>query len=403
MADSFVVRKLRDIKHKGEDARSGKLLRKLESKPVNTILKVGFIVQMPEIWHTEKSVYELMCNDSRFEPWLIIVPALDISTMELDDNVGDYYVNECKNGNMIIARKDGKWCDIDLDSFDYVFYQRPYNYYLPEHLQNSQVIAHSRVCYIPYAIEDVKNAGLFEDDFFRNIYLGFHESDDIADLLNSRYPSRTRKRFYSIGNPTQEKAMSINKECGYSKVMWAPRWSTDPVIGGSHFPDYHKQLECFSWGDNKLIIRPHPLMWDNFIRKNLMTEDEKNGIIAGWKEKGITVDDNTSIFDTFNDTDILISDRSSIMSIFIMTGKPIIYCPFGSDFFELFDKTVSGCYTANDWNELESTLRMLLSGEDPLKEKRLGILNELNMKYNHSSEAIVEKIFEDSANNEKKR
>ena len=402
MADSFVVRKLRDIKHRRDSARSRKLLRRLESKPVNEILKVGFIVQMPELWGTEKSVYEKMCEDNRFEPWLIIVPPYDIATSEFGKETGDYYVNECRNGKMIMAYRDGRWSDIDLDSFDYIFYQRPYNYYLPEHLQNGQVISHTRVCYIPYAIEDVKGADLFEDDFFRNVYLGFHESEDIAELLNTRYPSETHRRFYSIGNPTQERAMGISKECNYSRVMWAPRWSTDPVIGGSHFLDYHKQLADFPWGENSLTVRPHPLMWDNFLRKNIITEEEKDSIIAGWKEHGISIDGNTSIFDTFNDTDILISDRSSVMSIFMMTGKPVIYCPFGSDFFELFDLTVSGCYEANDWNELESTLKMLLSGEDPLKEKRLGILNKLNMKYNHSTEAIVEKIFEDSAGMEKK-
>ena len=402
MPDSFVMRKLRDIKHRADDARSLKLLRKLGSKPVNGVLKVGFIVQMPEIWHTEKSVYELMCGDSRFEPWLIIVPELDITSMEIRNDAGDYYINECKNGKMIIARKNGQWCDIDLDSFDYIFYQRPYNYYLPEHLQTGHTVAQSRVCYIPYAIEDVKNAGLFEDDFFRNVYMGFHESDDIADLLNERYPPVTDKRFYSIGNPTQEKAMSINKNCGYTNVLWAPRWSTDPVIGGSHFLDYYKQLGAFPWGENKLTIRPHPLMWDNFIRKNIITPEEKEKIISDWTGQGIRIDDNTSIFDTFNDTDILISDRSSIMTIFMMTGKPVIYCPFGSDFYELFDLTVSGCYIAEDWNGLESTVKMLLSGEDPLKEKRLGILNKLNLKYNHSSEAIVEKIYADSAKYEKK-
>ena len=48
------------------------------------------------------------------------------------------------------------------------------------------------------------------------------------------------------------------------------------------------------------------------------------------------------------------------------------------------------------------TVRMLLSGEDPLREKRLGISNDLNLKYNHSSEAIVEYIYTDSAKYKKK-
>ena len=58
---------------------------------------------------------------------------------------------------------------------------------------------------------------------------------------------------------------------------------------------------------------------------------------------------------------------------------------------------ITGCYIANNWDELEETLKMLLSGTDPLKEQRLKVSNELNMKYNHSTEAIINYIYNDSA------
>ncbi|SDX59097.1 CDP-Glycerol:Poly(glycerophosphate) glycerophosphotransferase [Ruminococcaceae bacterium YAD3003] len=400
MADSFARKKLRQIRQKVDIKRARRCIRNMGSKPVNKVLKVGFIVQMPELWQTEEPVYKIMCNDARFEPWLIIVPEYDVITLDLKDNIGDYYIKQCGNGKYIVTCKDGIWSDIDLDSFDYIFYQRPYNTYLPRHLQSTQVIRHTRTCYVPYAtlyLKEAREAGLVEDDFFESIYLGFHEGDDVVDLLNNRYSTPDFKRFLSIGNPTLETSGTLDKTCNYSRVLWAPRWNTDPVIGGSHFLEYYKQLSDFPWGENTLTIRPHPLMWDNFIRKNIITEDEKNKIFACWKERGIVNDGNINYFDTLNDTDILISDISSIMTFFIMTGKPIIYCPFGSDFFELYDLVISGCYIANNWDELESTVKMLLSGEDPLKEKRLKVLNELNMKYNHSSEAIVNYIYTDSA------
>lgn len=396
MADSFVIKKLKELKHWACRIRSNRCIRKLESKPVGSIVKVGFIVQMPEVWHTEKSIYEKMCADERFEPWLIIVPALNIISGGFENDVDSFYLNECRNGKKIVAYQDGKWADIDMDSFDYVFYQRPYNSYLPAHLQSEQVVCHSRVCYIPYATKETRDTSTYEDDFFRNVYRGFFEYDDIALMLNKLYPSKKAPRYYSIGNTALEKALYINKECRYSRVLWAPRWSTDPVVGGSHFPDYYKQLSDFSWGNNELVVRPHPLMWDNFIKNGVVTAEEKERILAGWKESGIKIDGNTSIYDTYNDIDILISDRSSIIPMFFMTEKPVIYCPFGEDYVDMFDLVLSGCYWVNDWNELESTVSMLLRGEDPLKDKRLAILKDLKLKYNRSTEAIVEHIYTDS-------
>ncbi|MCQ2503306.1 MAG: hypothetical protein MJ084_06140 [Saccharofermentans sp.] len=396
MADSFVIRKLKDLKHSIFRVRSNHYIRKLESKPVGSVVKVGFIVQMPEIWHTEKSIYETMCADARFEPWFIIVPSYKFVTGGFEAEVDPFYLNECKNGKKIVTYQDGKWVDIDMDSFDYIFYQRPYEVYLPRHLRSEQVVCHSRVCYVPYATKEIKDPTTFEDDFFRDVYLGFHEYDDIALSLNKTYPSKTHTRYLSIGNTALEKAMKINKECRYSRVLWAPRWSTDPLIGGSHFLDYYKQFGEFSWGSNEFIIRPHPLMWDNFVKEGIVTVEEKEKILAEWNERGFKIDGNTSIYDTFNDIDILISDRSSIIPMFFMTGKPIIYCPFGDDLVDMFKLVISGSYCVNNWDELESTVNMLLRGEDPLKDKRLSILKELNLKYNRSTEAIVEHIYTDS-------
>lgn len=397
MADSFVIKELKKFKHWMGRKRSNRYIRKLESKPVNSVLKVGFIVQMPEIWHTERSIYEKMCGDPRFEPWLIIVPFLNAFKKKFEEGSNDFFINECRNGKLIMAYQNGEWCDIDMDSFDYVFYQRPYNSYLPSHLQTEQAVCHTRACYIPYATKEIKDPTTYEDDFFRNIYLGFHEYEDVAQILNKKYPSKSHTRFYSIGNTTLEKALSINKECTYSRVLWAPRWSTDPVFGGSHFLEYYKQLGEYDWGDKEFIIRPHPMMWDNFVKTGIVTEEEKNGILAGWNERGFRIDTNTSIFDTYNETDILIADNSSIIPIFFMTGKPIIYCPHvDMNFVDLYGLVLSGCYWVKDWSEVEKTLTMLLSGEDPLREKRLNILKDLNMKYNHSTEAIVEHIYTDS-------
>ena len=46
-------------------------------KRANDRIKVGFIVQMPQVWDKESPVYERMTADSQFDPWLIVVPSYD--------------------------------------------------------------------------------------------------------------------------------------------------------------------------------------------------------------------------------------------------------------------------------------------------------------------------------------
>ena len=402
MADSAFKEALRKAKHRLDAQGAKRFIREFESKPVGDPVKVGFIVQMPEVWHVLEPVYKIMCGDKRFEPWLIIIPSYDIKSRTFADNVSDYFVNECVNGNVITAIKDGAWCDIDLQGFDYVFLQRPYNEYYPAHLKSGEIARQTRLCYITYATHEIIHDDEYPNDFFENVYLGFMEDDALTDMLNKRYSSGTHRRYFNVGHPAYENGLKLDKECGYSSVLWAPRWSTDPAVGVSHFSDYCKPLTGFDMGSGSLTVRPHPMMWDNFIKKGVMTEEEKAEILSDWDNAGIKTDPNKSILDTFNTTDILISDISSVVPMFFLSGKPVIYCPFDCDYTDVFRKILPGLYKAYDWDELSKALKMLLSGEDPLREERLRILNESFLKYNHSSEAIVEEIYKNSTEHKKR-
>ncbi len=49
----------------------------------NQQIKVGFIVQMPEIWDKEAPLFEAMVDDGRFDACLIIVPHYDFANSRL--------------------------------------------------------------------------------------------------------------------------------------------------------------------------------------------------------------------------------------------------------------------------------------------------------------------------------
>lgn len=370
-------------------------LRKLTYK--EELIKVGFIVQMPELWDKQESVFKLMLANKNFDPWLIIVPAYDFENSKISDYCEEKaFFSNVAEGKYILAKENNAWRDLSLDRFEYIFYQRPYDHYLPSELQSDNISKKFKICYIPYATPEIKNTGLYPFKFFKNVYLGFMEDGVAADYNNKRFHIKKHFRFLNIGYPPFQKCMSINYNSAHKTVLWTPRWSYDPEIGGSHFFEYVDQLSDYSWHNAQLIVRPHPMMWSNFLKEKRIDENGINEILAKWDKKGILVDKNSKIEDTFLNVDIMISDRSSVIPMFFLTGKPIIYCEFSSDYGSLFSTMYPGLYIANDWDDVDKHLKMLLSGEDPKKELRREIINNSFCQHKNACKSIVEYIYKDA-------
>ncbi len=355
-------------------------------------IRVGFVVQMPQLWDKQSSVYSAMCSDKEFEPFLIIVPFCDIIHNRID-NYGEelnYFIEQCNNGKYILAYNGKDWIDIEKYRFDYFFYQRPYDYYLPKSLISDTTVRFTKICYIPYATPEIKNTGLYPYSFFKNLYFGFMENKDGADINNAVFRKNCKKniqQFLNVGYPIFERCLKHKEECKYSTFLWTPRWTYDPIIGGSHFMEYYSQLTDFEWNDARLIVRPHPMMWDNFIKNKLLDEISVDKILSEWSDRHIDVDKNESIDTTFAQTDVMISDRSSVIPMFFLTRKPIIYCPMDNDSSEcgaLFSSIIPGLYIANNWKELDHWIKMLRSRIDPLSVVRNKIIEE-HFSYNYSA------------------
>ena len=382
------------IANKYRDARSPRVFNRWNGKTVSGKIKVGFLVQMPQVWDKQETVYRRMAADADFEPWLIVVPEYDFVNKTIGDYgpVLEFFTGCCENGKLIKAWENGKWADLKSMGFDYTFYQRPYDHYLPKQYQSDTLVKYTKICYIPYATPEGKTTGIYPSVFMRNVYFGFMEDENSARLNDLMHPHELHKSFLSLGYPVFEKAIDAPQECIFKSVLWTPRWT----ISGSHFLHYHKHLEEFDWSGKKLIVRPHPLMWSQFRKYNKITAQEAEDIQALWKEKNIEYDSNANIEDTFRNTDILLSDVSSVIPVFFLSGKPIVFCPSNMDFGPLFSSLLPGLYVAQTWEELKAHLDMLLSGEDPLRETRREIIEKSFSQNRNATEKIVEKIRADA-------
>ena len=373
-------------------------------KNTGDVIKVAFIVQMPEVWDKQRDTYEAMVEDARFDVWLVVVPSFNTKTLKRN-NYGyerEYYRDKYPDGQFIDAvDNSGKVINLKDYHFDYVFYERPYDLYLPSKLRSSKVCGFSKVCYIPYSTPDFKVPDpLPIENIYRSLYFGFINSKHRQDAIN-RYielKGLKNRHIIDVGYPILGYCNSIPENTSDKvSIMWGPRWSYDAEMGGSHFVEYMydfpKLTERF---DNlSLIARPHPMTFPEMVRSGKMTEKEVEEYKEYVAKQGVILDKNKMIEDTFKETDILISDLSSILWLFFFTGRPIIYCPCKIKLSPDLQQLVDLMYVAESWEDVSGIIEKLLAGVDEMREKREEFIRDYFKKYSNPVESIMELIIDD--------
>ena len=181
-------------------------------------------------------------------------------------------------------------------------------------------------------------------------------------------------------------------------VLWTPRWSVDEKNDRSFFFDYFDTLiEYFiNHTEMRLIIRPHPLMFKNFIDMGILTTEKYNQIINRVNDiHNIDWDKNYNYLESFSKADILISDFSTLVIEYFITNKPIIYCGGNVNTFnDIGKKMAEGLYHVSNKEELINEIEYLSNNFDIYFEKNKGFINSnLKVKNNIGTEikeAIVD-------------
>lgn len=373
---------------------------------------VVFIAQYIPAWIRIKDLYDSICMDQRFESHIVCVPS-DIkkgkrtSLDRYHNDTFDYYVS--KNYDAMDAFQGGEWLDLRTLSPDYVFFLRPYNDYMPKIYSSKNVSRYAKVCNILYATVLTKHEidVVFERQFFRYTYYFFSETEEIKQYYEKRFSMGIKKGILHVeccGIPILENILKASNEDAPNwsfsenafRIIWTPRWSMDPIIGGSNFFRYKDVLIEYveEQEDTDLMIRPHPMMFSNFIKTGEMTEAE----VVQYKEQceksqKIIIDASKEYLASFWQSSVLISDFSSVILDYFVTGKPIIYCcPINEfDYTNQMKRILEGCYAVHNGEELFRFITMLKNGEDPLKKDRLKIIDEIfNEKAGNSSERIIQ-------------
>lgn len=284
-----------------------------------------------------------------------------------------------------------------------VIYTRPYDVYLPEELKSYNVQKFSKIGYIPYYFSLEKEFGLNDDLFMRLNYF-FADTEEHYEYFNKFAKKNIKKGLqhsFNLGYPVFDTLLKQNGENIFKnkkakKVIWTPRWTTDLKLGGSNFLRYKDEMFNLFINNPKysFVFRPHPMLFSNCIKKGLITQNEKNELISKFDlSTNACYDTRSDYIDTFNASDILITDYSAIVVEYFLTGKPMIYCYNESEL--IFSKDMNNIlncsYVAYSFEDILNYLTML-EREDPKKNLRTQYIDEFKKKNYGATQRIVSVI-----------
>jgi hypothetical protein len=365
--------------------RTRAMLKRVIKMPINVL----FVCHEPALWSMFETVYHSMLEDQGFNPLVVTLPYKHWTLPE-----GHYkdagMMDVCRLRKIKVIsgynEENNEWLNPASLMPDYVFFQTPYTLY-HKNWSVEQISMMARVCYIPYAtclfkgeIDDI----LHPASFFKYTGFIFKESPLSRDEFLKKFQEEVwlkETKVILCGHPKLDYLNDDNNHIGkmfrrgtkkdITRILWTPRWNTSE--GNCHFFDYKDFfiLFCKEHQDVDFTFRPHPLCLQNFLRTGELTESDLAQMERDFdNSQNMNLDKEGDYQDTFLASDILVSDISSMMLEYFGTGKPIVYTHRIDVFNELGRKLSEGFYWVNNATELKATLEMLISGNDPLSDKR---------------------------------
>ena len=375
----------------------------------NGKIRVAFIICMPEMWTSLQAVYENMLQDPRFEVFLIAQPKK--LNNPADNEAFDFLSS--KYPDVINAYSDsGEWLDPQQLRCEYTFYTRPYAEEYQESLKPSNTKKYSVTCYIPYGyslcsgdIFDTVNNGSFLCEC--SIFFQCNESSWKINQERFGMAAKTNMirleflgypRFDLLDRHTYVPHRPDDEFC----ILWTPRFPT-PDNGFNitgHFLDYYKHLIQFAEENTgiRIIIRPHPLMFERFRELRILTSEEIESIKQEIADADrVELDSYKDYRVSFSRSDLLITDLSSLIVEYYYSGKPVLYCDKADLFLEEAVKMDQTLYHCTDWQEMQQIVIDLKSGNDFRYSDRVRLIDEMAEVNNHSGSRIMEYIADDYA------
>ena len=363
----------------------------LEKWRMNKKINLVFVCHRPQVWNSLKSIFEHCIADESFNITIVAVPIKkqlpEIGfNHELYESEGaeDFWKDFpcCVINGYNYETKE--WFDLTKLKPDYVFFQQPYNAVRCEAYKSNNVARYATICHVNYYYDSCKELGFqcIPPDFVNNVSLYFMQNKTEKEWIEE-YLARINNNFtklYVSGFPRFDLLNSKNNEnCNVWKrnnpsdfrIIWTPRWTTNE--NNCHFFKYKDLLldYCKKHLNLDFVFRPHPQAFLNWVANKEISEKQLDIYREKYNQMdNAVIDRSQDYLPLFYTSSCIVTDFSSVVPEYFLTGKPVVYCYNEKSLYNNEGKFTEGFYYVKNWKELEDTLNMLRKGIDPLKDKR---------------------------------
>lgn len=364
-------------------------LKKLNQEPINVV----FLCHRPVFWETLSSVYDTMKADPAFKVTIVAIPNkkqqpglnLNHEIYESEGAEEFWKAESCLNG---YNYETGEWLNLRTLEPDYVFFQTPYNICRPPQYHSRVVAKYARICYLSYYgvfYTDEITDECTPLDYMRELYFYFTQSpmDDAYVRNRLRQADAYDARTALTGYPRYDRIERFrNQPCDFwneehtFKMVWTPRWTTNE--GNCHFFDFKDKIVEYCKNDSgvELVFRPHPQAFKEWNATGELPEAQAAVYKQNFINSNMHLDETNNYYPTLYTSDVLITDRSTILLDYFCTGKPIIYCKSNNLHDGLFPELLEAMYCVDVWEDVLAVITDLRRGIDPLKDVRQKLVQE---------------------------
>lgn len=376
---------------------------KLKMSQGDNVLQIGFLVSERQKWNAQ-AIWDALSNKKNVSCRIYLH---NYKSEQLSEQI-DFFRKI--DPNLVCLYDEGlkRNKSISLYDLDVVFCQQPWTG-LDRQVQSC--VGKSLVVYMHYGFLVYANNRMQYQkwDFFPYIWRYLSQSE-LQRKIHLRYDPSISDRQIVTGYPKLDVYFDIPSEiCGWKesssnkrRVIYAPHHSMKKDA---------LKISTFSWNFNLLldlsrvysektewVYKPHGRLRYSVVDSKIMTKKEYELYVLKWLNQiNSTVYDSGNYFDLFRTSDVLITDCGSFLGEYFPTGKPIIWLQSDNSAVklnEIGEKLSESFYKVRSKSELVDVFqRVVINGEDPLKDKRLETMNEIFPRKERSTDLIL-KYFE---------
>lgn len=356
-----------------------KVLNKLKKK---SVLKVIFYVYDSCKWKCQK-IYDEMLEHPNFEPLIVVTKNAannkDNPSYQTQEEISEtfkFFKNKRMNVELGYDFEKNKHIPFKNFKPDIIIYQHPW---YVETSQGPVVCSkYALTAYVPY---DIPTTTL-ETEYNLRFYQYVENFYVINENLKNFYAPRMDNKginLKAVGAPSLE---NIKEEPNGDFVIYAPHWTInhEKTIAYSTFKENGKFILEYAKNHPELnwVFKPHPMLKKALIDNKFMNAQEVKEYYSEWEKIGKAYY-NGDYFEIFNNSRLMITDCSTFLVEYLMSGKPLInlVSENAPEFNIVLKDIVESFYKTNNNKMLEDRLNSILyENNDELKSKRVKLIQQ---------------------------